>query len=80
MCGFDADMGARLEGIQSRKVDAAPAAPAAPAALDGDDREPVPDGAITMTVSRRERDSILLKRRVMNAIHGRSSPSGDGSP
>jgi FkbM family methyltransferase len=67
VCGFDADMGQRLERIRSEKAEATAAALAAA------EPEPVSDGSVTMTVSRRERESILLKRRVMDTVHGRSS-------
>lgn len=73
VCGFDADMGRRLEGLRRPKAEAAPTAGG------GDEPEPVSDGAITMMVSQRERDSILLKRRVMDAIRGRASRSGGAS-
>jgi FkbM family methyltransferase len=74
VCGFDPDMRQRLQRIQDRKADAAARA------LDRADQERVADGSITMTVSRRERESILLKRRVMNTIKGRVSPPAQATP
>jgi FkbM family methyltransferase len=73
ICGFDADMGTRLEALRSLSVAAASTAPS------GEDPDPVSDDSITMAVSRRERQSILLKRRVMNAVHSLSSRPGDAS-
>jgi hypothetical protein len=74
VCGFDADMGRSLERIRNQRADAALTA------VDDVGPEPVSGDSVTMTVSRRERDSILLKRRVMNSLKGRPSRHGDASP
>ena len=64
ICGFEADMRERLEQIRQETVKAPPPAPHVTSP------ESVSEGSETMTVSRRERDSILLKRRVMTKIRG----------